>query len=173
MDRVYLKHSKRAKKGSGRRESISSIRIPESVKKEIDLWKSAYEKKYSCKVSYEQMLKWWMDNIGYTENPWDDDIRRAVCQKKEEHVFVFETKEQLVQYLNEKGRFWEYANHASSDISDVILITKSLLYLEFEDIPQLFALYGYEKCKEVFNREIKSKGKYYSNISFLLEACFF
>ena len=83
------------------------------------------------------------------------------------------SKALLVAYLNASGRFWEYCNHASEDISDDQLIEKSLLYLEFEDMQQLFALFGYEKCKQVFEQNIKSKGSYYSNISFLLESLMF
>ena len=79
----------------------------------------------------------------------------------------------LVAYLNASGRFWEYCNQASEDISDDQLIEKSLLYLEFEDMQQLFALFGYDKCKQIFEQQIKSKGSYYSNISFLLESLMF
>jgi len=83
------------------------------------------------------------------------------------------SKARLVNYLNSTGRFWEYCNHASVDVSDDQLICKSLLYLEFEDMSQLFDLYGKDRCKQVFEQQIKSKGKYYSNISFLLESLMF
>lgn len=83
------------------------------------------------------------------------------------------SKAQLVNYLNSTGRFWEYCNQASENISDDQLIYKSLLYLEFEDMNQLFDLYGKDRCKKVFEQQIKSKGKYYSNISFLLESLMF
>lgn len=43
------------------------------------------------------------------------------------------SKALLVNYLNEKGRFWEYCNHASETIPDDQLIMKSLLSLEFEE----------------------------------------
>lgn len=83
------------------------------------------------------------------------------------------SKVQLVHYLNATGHFWEYCNRASVNISDDQLIQKALLYLEFEDMPQLFDLYGKDRCRQVFEQQIKSKGKYYSNISFLLEAVVF
>lgn len=83
------------------------------------------------------------------------------------------SKALLVEYLNEKGRFWEYCNHASVSIPDDQLIMKSLLSLEFEDMSQLFALFGYDRCRQVFEQQIQSKGDYYSNISFLLKALFF
>jgi len=83
------------------------------------------------------------------------------------------SRAQLVNYLNSSGRFWEYGNQASVNISDDLLICKSLLYLEFEDMNQLFDLFGKDKCRQIFEQQIKSKGNYYSNISFLLEALFF
>jgi len=88
-------------------------------------------------------------------------------------INILSSKAQLVNYLNATGRFWEYCNKASENISDDQLICKSLLYLEFEDMDQLFDLYGKERCKQVFEQQIKSQGKYYSNISFLLESLIF
>lgn len=92
---------------------------------------------------------------------------------KFKHLNDLSSKAQLVHHLNATGRFWEYCNHASESISDDLLICKSLLYLEFEDMSQLFDLYGKDRCKKVFEQQIKSKGKYYSNISFLLESLIF
>lgn len=83
------------------------------------------------------------------------------------------SKAQLVHYLNATGRLWEYCNRATVNIPDDQLIQKALLYLEFEDMEQLFDLYGIDTCRRVFEQQIKSKGKYYSNISFLLEAVVF
>jgi len=88
-------------------------------------------------------------------------------------INILSSKAQLVNYLNANGRFWEYCNHASENISDEQLIYKSLIYLEFEDMNQLFELYGKERCRQVFEKQIKSQGKYYSNLSFLLESLIF
>jgi len=102
---------------------------------------------------------------------------RSQTQKKYHMSFEplnnLSSKAQLVNYLNATGRFWEYCNHASENISDDQLICKSLLYLEFEDMNQLFELYGKDRCRQIFEQQIKSKGKYYSNISFLLESLIF
>ncbi len=92
---------------------------------------------------------------------------------REKYLNSLSSKAQLVYYLNATGRFWEYCNQASDNIPDDLLIQKALLYLEFEDMNQLFNLYGKDRCRQVFEQQIKSKGQYYSNISFLLEAVVF
>lgn len=168
MDKTYLKKPKRAQKGFGRKDEICSIRIPKTTKTQLDIWKRAYEAKYNIKISYEQMFTWWLDNIGYEETIWDKDIRNMI-----DIVNILNTKADIISYLNKTGKFWEYCNKATTSVSDDMLIEKSLLYLEFEDMPQLFNLYGKERCEQIFIKNIKSKGKYYSNISFLLESLFF
>lgn len=173
MDTEYLQNTTRAPKGNGRQAKITSIRIPTSVKRDIDSWKDAYEEKYGQKITYEQMFTWWMDNIGKTDNKWDSEIRELVKENTMTYINKLDTRKSLIDYLNIKGRFWEYNNHADETISDRLLISKGLLYLEFEDMPQLFALFGKQKCKRIFKEEIESKGKYYSNISFLLNTLFF
>ena len=173
MDKQYLSAKKRARKGSHRQDKIVSIRIPERTKIFLDNWKAGYEAIYGAKVTYEQMFQWWMDNIGYTEGPWDKSVREKIDLLPLPFVNMFRSKGSIVNYLNEHGYFWEYGNRASQNISDEEVIFKSLLYMQFEDIPQLFVLYGREKCKEVFEERIKSRGDYYSIISFLLNVIFF
>lgn len=169
MENIYIENIKRAPKGHGRRSRICSIRVPEGVKSRLDIWKSSYENMCGKAVSYEQILLRWMDNIGCGN--FDTEIRNAVI--KDNRIHVLNSKKDFVSYLNRHGRFWECGNNASADIADDIVIEKSLLFLEFEDIPQLFSLYGRDKCWEIFNAKIKSQGDYYSNISFALENIFF
>lgn len=90
-----------------------------------------------------------------------------------EYVNPFYTKKELVQFLNSTGKFWEYCNQATETISDKEVIKKALLYIEFEDMPLLFSLFGYEQCKSVFEEEIEPKQDYYGTISFLLKTLFF
>ena len=170
MEEIYLDKFKRARKGHGRRSRICSVRIPEPVKNRLDIWKSAYERYSGQNVSYEQMLLRWMDNIG-EKGLWDKDIRDIVDM--DPRINVFNNKNDLVAYLNRKGKFWEFCNKAPEDIADEIIISKSLLYLEYEDIPQLFDIFGKDVCWAVFRDKIKSQGSYYSKISFALEKLFF
>jgi len=171
MDENYIGRSSRGPNGSGRRARICSVRIPEEIKLRLDKWKAAYECRSGRSVSYENMLTWWMDNIGRRGGLWDCDISRAVEQDYRLNFFF--SKDDIVSYLNRTGKFWEYCNKASASLSDEEVITKALLFLEFEDMPQLFSLFGFERCREVFLKNIKLKGDYYENISFLLETLFF
>lgn len=171
MDKSYYRKTARAPKGTGRKAEINSIRIPNYIKEQLDTWKEAYETKLRQKITYEQMFTWWMDNIGFTKECWDKDIRTIT--EKQKQINMFSSVNNLVDYLNKKGRFWEFCNMASGRLPQDEIIQKSLLFLELEDIPQLFKLFGYEKCKNVFENNIKNKGKYYNKISFILESFYF
>ena len=173
MDKAYYKKTSRAPKGTGRKAVINSIRIPNYIKNSLDEWKNAYEEKLQQKITYEQMFTWWLDNIGYTNECWDRDIREMVENKIINRTNMFSSIQNLIEYLNKKGKFWEYCNNASVNLLQDEVIQKSLLFLELEDMPQLFRLFGYKKCKEIFENNIKNKGKYYNKISFILESFYF
>ena len=173
MDKKYIEPHSRAPKGAGRKEHIVSIRIPSSTKKEIDAWKKAYENYYGKTITYESMFKWWMDNIGRTDTNWDYKIRDQVDNNIMESINDISSKAKLTAYLNGKGYFWEYCNKASQDMSDDELIFKGLLFLEFEDMNQLFELFGYSKCKSIFEERIANQDSYYSNITYMLRTLFF
>lgn len=86
----------------------------------------------------------------------------------------FESKKDIVHYLNSTGKFWEYCNDASEDISDEEVIEKGLLYLEFEDMEQMFDIFGKKRCKAVFENNLeKTKSSYNNIIVFLLRNLFF
>ena len=172
MDKLYYKKQPRAAKGTGRKACVESIRVPDYIKAQMDEWKCAYELTQGTKITYEQMLSWWMDNIGYTDGCWDKEERKIVMENHA-HSKHFKSAGELVSFLNAKGRFWEYCNEATEDIPDSQIIQKSLLYLEFEDLPQIFDIFGYDNCKKVFEEKIKTQGKYYNKISFLLESFYF
>ncbi len=87
---------------------------------------------------------------------------------------LLNSKDDIVRYLNNNGYFWEYNNKVSSSIPDDDLILKSLLYLEFEDMQQLFNLYGFQRCKNIWESKIESAPKeYYGIISRMLKIYFF
>lgn len=91
-----------------------------------------------------------------------------------QYLNILKSKSDLVNYLNKNGYFWERCNMATESVPDDELILKSLLSLEFEDMPQLFNIYGYEHCKQIWKERIASAPKdYYGIISWLLEVFFF
>lgn len=57
---------------------------------------------------------------------------------------------QLLAKLKQEHCFWSYAEETISNIPDDILIEKTLLHLDLEDIDQLFKIYSYRKIKRVW-----------------------
>lgn len=87
---------------------------------------------------------------------------------------LLESKKDVVELLNKTGRFWEYCNKATEKLSDESVIEKGLLFLEFEDMQQLFDIFGYERCKKIFkNKLLKHKSNYNNIIIDLLNSVFF
>lgn len=59
-------------------------------------------------------------------------------------------KSQLLAKLKQEYCFWSYAEDSISNIPDDILIEKTLLHLDLEDIDQLFKIYSFRKIKRVW-----------------------
>ena len=53
----------------------------------------------------------------------------------------------LLRKLKEENCFWSYDISKMDDISDEALIEHVMLYLDIDDINQLFPLFGYKKVK--------------------------
>ena len=85
---------------------------------------------------------------------------------REEHI------SNLVNILKSRGCFWSYDNQ-NSQYDEVIIIEKSLLYLDFEDMHMLFSVYSIKKIKKVWKENLLSKGQYYNKINWLLAVLFF
>ena len=61
-----------------------------------------------------------------------------------------EIKLQLVDKLKEEHRFWSYQEDSIKEISDDMLIEKTLLYLDLPEIAQLFKIFSLKKIKRVW-----------------------
>ena len=59
-------------------------------------------------------------------------------------------KNHLLAKLKQEHCFWSYAVENISNIPDDILIEKTLLHLDLEDIDQLFKIYSLRKIKRVW-----------------------
>ena len=67
----------------------------------------------------------------------------------------------LIEKLKEENRFWSYApGFADSDVPDDILIEKTLIYLDLDEIKVLFELYGKQKVKRVWLERLVPQGDY-------------
>lgn len=59
-------------------------------------------------------------------------------------------KSELLTKLKQEHCFWSYAVENLSNIPDDILIEKTLLHLDLEEINQLFKIYSFKRVKRVW-----------------------
>lgn len=59
-------------------------------------------------------------------------------------------KSDLLTKLKQEHCFWSYNEALITDVPDDILIEKTLLHLDLEEINQLFLLYPFKKVKQVW-----------------------
>jgi hypothetical protein len=74
-------------------------------------------------------------------------------------------KQILSEKLLNHNRFWSYAVQARVSIPDEVLIEKTLLYLDLNDINLLFELFPFEKIKQVWRERLAIQGDYYRRIN--------
>jgi hypothetical protein len=82
-------------------------------------------------------------------------------------------KEILSEKLIERNSFWSYDLPHDAIIPDDILIEKTLVYLDIEDINKLFEFYPYKKIKQVWRNRIVIQGEYYGKLNKLLAWMYF
>lgn len=87
-------------------------------------------------------------------------------------VQIEDKKAGLWRQLEQMGCAWSYAKGAAV-INDEILIEKSLLHLEFEDLYKLCEIYPMQRIRNVWRRNIVPQNDYYEIINWLLAAMFF
>lgn len=59
-------------------------------------------------------------------------------------------KQKLLAKLKQEHCFWSYNENSIKDISDDMLIEKTLLHLDLGEIDQLFQIYSFKKVKQVW-----------------------
>jgi len=80
-------------------------------------------------------------------------------------------REMLSKKLIERNSFWSVK--IPQEIPDDILIEKTLIYLDIEDINKLFTLYPPKKIKQVWRNRIVTQGDYYFRLNKLLAWMYF
>lgn len=68
-------------------------------------------------------------------------------------------KSELVEKLKQEHCFWSF-NNDSIEISDEILIEKTLLHLDLAEIDKLFQIYPLKKIKRVWLDNLIPQGEY-------------
>lgn len=91
--RKLLAKRPKAKNGQKRQVTIKHILLPEELVAELQLYKQAYSDVLSQKVSWEQMLHRWMENIGR----FDPDVKLRVEAIKTPVITPEQTVEQQVE----------------------------------------------------------------------------
>lgn len=67
----------------------------------------------------------------------------------------------LIDKLKEEKCFWSYASgFADCDVPDEIIIEKTLVYLDLDEIKVLFELYGKQMVKRVWLERLVPQGDY-------------
>lgn len=80
---------------------------------------------------------------------------------------------QLLTKLISNHRFWSYDMQKSVDIPDELLIEKTLIYLDIDDINLLFKAFSYKKIKQVWLERLVIQGAYYARLNRLLAWMYF
>lgn len=82
-------------------------------------------------------------------------------------------KEILSKKLIERNSFWSYKVCQDTPIPDDILIEKTLIYLDIDDINKLFTLFPYKRIKQVWRNRMVIQGDYYRRLNKLLAWMYF
>jgi hypothetical protein len=84
-------------------------------------------------------------------------------------------KLELFQLLASNHAFWSYnlCVLTPETITDEMLIRKTLVHLDMEEIGSMLTLYGVQKVKEVWKKEICIQEPYYHNLNVMLAGIFF
>ena len=59
-------------------------------------------------------------------------------------------KQELLAKLKQEHCFWSFNEDSIKDISDDMLIEKTLLHLDLDEINRLFLIYSFKKIKQVW-----------------------
>ena len=76
-------------------------------------------------------------------------------------------RQQLFRKLKREKCLWSYDVSKMHSISDEALIEHVMLYLDIDDINQLFDLFGYKKVKRVWLERVAPQGAMFRNYNIL------
>ena len=76
-------------------------------------------------------------------------------------------RQQLFRKLKKENCFWSYDVSKMKSISDEALIEYVMLYLDIEDVNQLFSLFGYKKVKRIWLDRVAPQGAMFRQFNIL------
>lgn len=82
-------------------------------------------------------------------------------------------KEQLFEKLKAKGLFWSYSPGICYDESkDDLLMETTLKYAELDDIKVLFTLYGQQRVRQLWEKQLRNDSRF-KKLNYFLARVFF
>jgi len=90
-------------------------------------------------------------------------------------IFVSDIKKNILKKLKNENIFWSYnpAKINIKNISDEVLIQKTLTHLDIEDIDLLFYYYKYDFIKKVWREQMAIQGDYMRSLNRFLAWYYF
>lgn len=82
-------------------------------------------------------------------------------------------RKQLIDELAIKRVFWSYKNPEPDSIPDDILIEKTLINLDIDDINKLFLIFPKPKIKKIWNNKIVINDSQFHSMNILIAGLFF
>jgi len=84
-----------------------------------------------------------------------------------------EIKRELFQKLTDEHCFWSYDMTGVEMIPDDMLILKTLIHLDMDEIDLLFQLWPKKKIKRVWREQMVTQGDYYRTLNLFLAWWYF
>ena len=82
-------------------------------------------------------------------------------------------REQLIRELLKNRIFWSYKEPEPDSISDDILIEKTLIHLDIEDINKLFILFPKAKIRSIWKERVVIRDAQYRSMNLLFAYLYF
>lgn len=83
------------------------------------------------------------------------------------------SKDILIKKLLDQKSFWSFEMPDTQQVPDDILIEKTFLYLDIEDINLLFKIYPIKRIKQVWIDRLVVQGSYYARLNKLIAWLYF
>lgn len=84
-----------------------------------------------------------------------------------------DTRDELKLELVRNGVFWSYKNPESGLIPDDVLIEKTLIHLDIEDINKLFHIFPKRKIRKIWNEMIVINDMQFHSMNLLFAILYF
>ncbi len=82
-------------------------------------------------------------------------------------------RKELFQKLLEEKAFWSYDMDNVEKINDRMLIVKTLVHLDLQEIDKLFEVFSFELIKKIWREELAISGEYYHTLNRFLAWWYF